>query len=174
MREKVKKIDVTLNPNYIMWEVNLDNIVRDTLLTVGEGCSALYLVNGSLQSINTSGTWRINTKEEEKSKAQLRLIGVNSDKLYEIMFGVGGIHYKDWELNIETDVGAHGTFRFRMINPWVVFSALGKANITVDDIDEYIIRKVKEQTATQLSNLLQKYDYLSIQTQTEKLSNDLL
>ena len=94
-------------------EVNLDNIVRDTLLTVGEGCSALYLVNGSLQSINTSGTWRINTKEEEKSKAQLRLIGVNSDKLYEIMFGVGGIHYKDWELNIETDVGAHGTFRFR-------------------------------------------------------------
>ena len=173
MKEKVKNINLTLNPDYIMWEVNLENIVRDTLLSVGEGCVALYLVNGNLQSVNTAGTWRINTKEEEKSKAKLRLIGVNSDKLYELMFGVGGVPFKDWELNMETMVGAHGTIKFRIINAWAIYAALGKANVTVEDIDDYIKPKIIEQARVQLSLLLQKYDFLSIQTQVEKLSNAL-
>jgi membrane protease subunit (stomatin/prohibitin family) len=173
MREKIKKIDVKLNPNFIMWEVNLDNIVKETSLSVGEGCCAIYLVNGNLHSVSPAGNYIINTKEEYKNGASLRLIGVNSDKLYELMFGVGGVPYKDWELNVETLVGAHGTLKFRLINPWAIYAALGKINVTVEDIDDYIKPKIIEQARVQLAQLLQKYDYLSIQTQGEQLSKSL-
>jgi len=173
MKVKVKNINVALNPQFIMWEVDLANIVRDTSLQVSDGCIALYVVNGMLQSINTPGQWVINTKEEEKSGAKLRLIAVNSDKLYSILCGVGGVPYKDWELNLETQVGAHGTCRFRIINAWAIYTALGKTNVTVDDIDDYIKPQLIEVIRVQLANVLQKYDFSSVQTQVGKMSKDL-
>ncbi len=173
MKEKIKNIVVSPNKEFVIWSVNLDDIVRNTVLDVDVGCVALYIVNGMLKSINTPGRWMIKSKEEDKAGSMLQLICVNTDKTFDIFCGVGNIPFKDFDLNIETVVGAHGECKIRISQPWTLYTSIGHANITVDEIDEYVKLKLSEMMTVRLAEVLQHYDYDNIMTQQTAISADL-
>ena len=173
MKEKIKNVVVSFNNKYVIWAEDIDNIVRDTTLNVEAGCIALYIVNGVLKSINTPGRWVIKTKEEEKSNSRLQLICVNTDKTFDILCGAGNIPYKDLELNLETVVGAHGECKIRISQPWSLYTSMGHANITAEEIDEYVKLKLREILTTRLAEVLQHFDYDNIMTQQSTIAEDL-
>lgn len=173
MKEKVKNIVVSSNKNYVIWSENLENIVRDTTLIVDSGCVALYIVNGVLKSINTPGRWVIKSKEEDKSNSNLQLICVNTDKTFDICCGVGMIPFKDFELNVETTVGAHGECKIRITQPWALYTTLGHSEITAEEIDTYVKLKMSEIMTARLSEVLQHYDYTNVMTQQSAIAADL-
>lgn len=173
MKEKVKNIIVTPSKDYVIWSADLENIVRETTLNVQPGCIALYIVNGVLKSINTPGRWVIKSKEEEKNQSVLQLICVNTDKTFDICCGVGMIPFKDYELNIETTVGAHGECKIRIAQPWALYTALGHSEITAEEIDAYVKLKLAEIMTARLSEVLQHYDYNNVMTQQSVIAADL-
>lgn len=172
-KEKVKSITVTANDQYVVWDIDVSNVARDAILDVSQGCIAIYVVNGVLKSNNPAGRWVINGKEEQKYNSKLQLIGVNADRTFDVLCGVGGVPFKDYEINAETNVGAHGECKIRIYNPWTLCGALGKTNIRVEDIDEYISTKMSEILTTSLAAVLQKYDYSSINTQLSAISAEM-
>ncbi|MDE6666908.1 MAG: zinc-ribbon domain-containing protein [Clostridia bacterium] len=171
--EKLRNIIISASDKYVMWNIDLTSAVRDTTLEVAPGCLGIYIVNGGLKSVNTPGRWIVKSKEEEKFGYSLQLIGVNADKTYDIPCGVGGIPFKDFELNCETAVGLNGHLRIRINQPWALYTNLGKTDITVDDIDEYIRSKTCEVMTTRLAEVLQKYDYQTVNTQLSLISTAL-
>ena len=172
-KEKVRHITISTSDKYVMWNIDLSSAVRDTTLEVAPGCLGIYIVNGGLKSVNTPGRWLVKTKEEEKFGYSLQLIGVNADKTYDIPCGVGGIPYKDSELNLETAVGINGHLRIRINQPWALYTSLGKTDISVDDVDEYTRGKTCEIMTTRLAEVLQKYDYQTVNTQLSQISATL-
>ena len=173
MKEKIKNIVVSPSKEYVIWSVDLDGIIRNTILDVETGCVALYIVNGMLKSINTPGRWVIKSKEEDKADSKLQLICVNTDKTFDIFCGVGNIPFKDFDLNVETVVGAHGECKIRISQPWTLYTSIGHANITVEEIDEYVKLKLSEMMTVRLAEVLQHYDYDNIMTQQTAISADL-
>ena len=173
MKEKIRNVDVVSNKDYVMWQIDIENAVRDTTLNVAAGCIALYIVNGMLKSTNMPGRWCIKSKDEERSNARLQLIGVNTDRTFEIRCGVGDIPFKDYELNVETKVGAHGECKIRISQPWSLYTTLGKANITAQDIDDYAKLKMRELMTSCLSSVLQNYDYNNIMTKQSDIAAEL-
>lgn len=172
-KDKVNSVTVSPNEDYVIWNVDVSNVARDTVLNVSQGCVAIYIVNGGLKSTNPAGRWVINSKEEEKSKCKIQLLGVNADKTYDILCGVGGVPYKDDEINAETTVGAHGECKIRVLMPWTLCSVLGKNDVKTEDIDEYIRTKTAELMTTSLAEVLQKYDYTSINTKLTAISDEM-
>jgi len=173
MRHKIDSIIVSPNEKYVVWDVDLTDIERDTKLTVSSGCIAYYLVNGALKSQNTMGQWKIKSKEEDKQNANLRLVAANMEKMFEVYCGVGNIPFKDDEINYETTVGAYGTCKLKLASAWSLFNKLGHSNITVEEIDSEIKSKLTEIMSTQLASVLQHYDYQTIKTQLTTIANDL-
>ena len=172
-KDKIKSLSVAPSAEYVIWSEDLDNIVRDTTLNVSAGCVALYLVNGVLKSINTPGRWVIKSKTEEKEKSTLQLICVNTDKTFEVCCGVGNIPFKDYELNYETVVGAHGECKIRISQPWPLYTTFGHTPITADEIDAYVKLKLGEIMTTRLAEVLQHYDYNNVMTQQSVIADDL-
>jgi len=170
--KKLKTVEININNEFVMWEVDLSNIDVNANLYVSAGCLALYIVNGTLRSMNTPGRWIINEKKD--ANAPKRLIGVNSDKTFDIFCGTGDIPYKDYETNIETTVGIRGEAKVRILQPWMVFTTLGKSTLTSDELDEYIRTKLAEIMANNLSAVIQKYDYQSVNTQLNAMSETIL
>ena len=103
----------------------------------------------------------------------MQLIGVNTEKTFDILCGVGGVPFKDMDLNIETTVGAHGECKIRITQPWTLYTSIGHSNITSDEVDEYVRLKMSEIMTTRLSEVLQRYDYDNIMTQQSKIADDL-
>lgn len=172
-KEKVKNITVSPNDGYIMWNVDIGNIARDAVLDVQTGCAALYIVNGSLKSYNTSGRWLINGKDEIKIGGKLQLIGVNSDRIYTILCGAGGIPFRDYELNTETTAGANGECKIRLIQPWTLYTLLGKPDVTSDDLDAFVRGKLSELLSASLADEFSKYDYNTVNARLTAISEGL-
>ena len=173
MKEKIKNITVAPGTEYVIWAEDLTNIVRETVVTVSAGCVALYLVNGVLKSVNIPGRSLIKSKAEEKDHSKLELIGVNTDKTFEICCGVGNVPFKDMDLNFETVVGAHGECKIRIAQPWPLYTTFGHAPITADEIDSYVKLKLNEIMTSRLAEVLQHYDYSNIMTQQSTIAADL-
>lgn len=173
MKEKIKNLVVSPSTEYVIWSQDLENVVKGATLNVEAGCVALYIVNGVLKSINTPGRWVIKNKEECKTNSRLQLVCVNTDKTFNILCGVGNIPYKDEEMNASTVVGAHGECKIRIAQAWSLFGARGKANITAEEIDEYVRLKMCELMTTRLAQVLQNYEYDNIMTQQSTIAADL-
>ena len=173
MRERIRNITIAPSNEYVIWDVNLENIVRDTELTVGAGCVGIYIVNGVLKSVNTPGRWVINSKDEERSRSSLQLIGVNSDKVFEIFCGVGNIPWHDYVVKIDGKVGAHGDCKLRISSPWSLYTAFGHAPITAAEIDEFAKAKLMEIMSSHIAAAIEKYDYEGIISAQSAISADL-
>ena len=173
MATKVKSVTIKVNDKYVIWNENIDDIVRDATLIVEPGCVGIYIVDGMLKSVNPAGKWLLKSKEEDKKKSALQLIGVNTEKTFDIRCGTGGVPYKDFEINAETMVGAHGVCKIKIAQPWALYTAMGKPNVTVDEIDQYMKMKLGEIMTSVLSEVLQKYDYSNILSQQSEIANTL-
>lgn len=170
---KNKNVSVTPSNQYVIWNIDISEIAYDATLNVEPGCLGIYIVNGQLRSNNPSGRWLINPKKEKRANNQQKLLGVTADKTFIIHCGVGGVAYKDWELNIETTVGAHGDCRVRILDAWTLYKTLGKTDITPDDVDDYVRAKLSELMTTELASVLQNYDYLTITTEQSRIADAL-
>ncbi len=171
--DKIKEVVIAPNSQYVIWSENLDNVARDAKLTVSAGCVGLYIVNGVLKSVNTPGRWVIKSRDEEKSKSNLQLIGVNSDKVFEIFCGVGNIPFHDYDIDIDATLGSHGDCKLRIASPWALYTTFGHAPITSEEIDEYAKGKLIEIMTSQLSGAASKYDYDQIMSMQSTISTDL-
>ena len=173
MKEKIKNITIAPSNEYVIWNVDLENIVRDTTLTVSAGCVGLYIVDGVLKSVNTPGRWVIKSKDEEKKKSALQLIGVNSDKVFEIFCGVGNIPWHDYVIKIDGKVGAHGDCKLRIASPWALYTTFGHAPITATEIDEFAKAKLVEIMSSSIAAAIEKYDYEGIRSAQSTISAEL-
>jgi hypothetical protein len=171
--EKVSEIIVQPNKDYVIWPADLTNIVKETTLIVESGCVAMYFVNGMLRSQNPPGRWVINAKDDYRSNSRLQLICANTDMTFTIYCGVGGVPFKDFDLNIETMVGAHGECKIRINKPWQLYATMGRAQVSAEEIDEYIKLKLNELMTTKLAEILQHYDYNNIMTQQSAIADAL-
>ena len=151
-----KSVAVNVNDKYVMWEIDISNIAYNAEVTIEAGCRAIYLVNGKKEAILMPGRRRINAKEDKRDKNTLRLIGVCAEKNFVVRIGVGGVPYKDWEMNIETTVGTHGDCSVCIQDPYELYKRIGKADVTQEDVDEFIRAKISELLKTELALVLQK------------------
>jgi len=171
--KKIKSLTINVNDKYIIWEENIEKIARNAELVVSAGCVGIYVVDGVLKNVCPAGKWLLKSKDEEKKKCALRLIGVNMEKVFEIRCGAGNIPFKDTEINAETLVGAHGSCKIKISHPWVLFTTMGKANVTAEEIDQYMKLKLGEIMTTTLAEVLQDYNYSTISTQQSDIANTL-
>lgn len=172
--DKVKNVAINVNDKYVMWEVDISNVAYDAELVVEAGCRGIYLVNGKKDVIFMPGRRRINAKEDKKDGNAYRLIGVCADKNFVVRIGIGGVPYKDWEMNIETTVGGHGDCTVCIQDPYELYTRMGKANITQEDIDDFIRAKISELLKTELALVLQNCDYFTITTQQSFIASQLI
>ena len=173
MATKVKNVTRKVNDKYVIWNEDLTDIVRDCTLIVEPGCVGIYIVDGMMKSVNPAGKWLLKSKEEDKNKSTLQLIGVNTDKAFEIRCGAGNIPFKDYEINAETTVGAHGVCKIKIAQPWTLYTTMGKANVTAEEIDQYMKMKMGEIMTSTLAEVLQNYDYNTIATQQSEIADKL-
>lgn len=171
--DKVKEVTVSTNGEYIIWNVDVSNVAKDATLYVEQGALGIYIVNGSTRSVNNAGRWVINSKEDVKLGNKIQLVGANADKTYEILCGIGGVPFKDFEINAETVVGAHGECKISILQPWVLCNVLGKTEVKLEDIDGYIRAKLSELMTSSLAEVLQKYDYTSINSKLSEISAEM-
>ncbi len=172
-KDKIKELTISTNDDYVIWNVDVSNVARDATLYVEQGAMGVYIVNGVLRSTNTPGRWVINSKEDEKKGNKIQLIGVNSNRTYDIFCGIGGVPFKDEEINTETVVGAHGECKISILQPWDLCTVLGKNTIKLEHIDDYIRSKLSELMTTKLAEVLVKYDYTSINSKLSEISAEM-
>ena len=170
---KVKNVTIKVNDKYVIWNEDLTDIVRDCTLIVEPGCVGIYIVDGMMKNVNPAGKWLLKSKEEDKNNSALQLIGVNTDKAFEIRCGAGNIPFKDYEINAETTVGAHGVCKIKIAQPWTLYTTMGKANVTAEEIDQYMKMKMGEIMTSTLAEVLQNYDYNTISTQQSEIADKL-
>lgn len=171
--DKVKEVTISTNDEYVIWNVDVSDVARDATLHVEQGALGIYIVNGATRSVNNAGRWVINSKADEKLGNRIQLVGANADRTYEILCGIGGVPFKDMEINAETVVGAHGECKISVLQPWILCNVLGKTTVKLDDIDTYIRAKLSELMTSSLADVLQKYDYSSINTRLSDISAEM-
>ncbi|MBQ8358156.1 MAG: SPFH domain-containing protein [Clostridia bacterium] len=168
-----KEVTVSRNDQYVMWRVDISDVAYNATLNVETGLMGMYIVNGQLRSMNPAGRSMINPKSEKKEGNKQELIGVSMDKTFDIPCGGGQVPFKDWEYDLEDVVGAHGECRLRILQPWVLYTTLGKADLTAEDLEEYVRPKLVELLRTELAVVLQQLDYLTVTTQLSRISEVL-
>ena len=82
MATKVKSVTIKVNNDYVIWNENIEDIVRDATLIVEPGCVGIYIVDGMLKSVNPAGKWLLKSKEEDKKKSALQLRREDSAVLF--------------------------------------------------------------------------------------------
>lgn len=172
-QDKIKEVTISTNDDYVIWNVDVSNVARDATLYVEQGALGIYIVNGATRSINNAGRWVINAKADEKAGNRIQLVGANADRAYDIFCGIGGVPFKDFEINVETVVGAHGECKISILQPWVLCTVLGKNTIKLEDIDDYIRAKLSELMTSSLADVLGKYDYTSINSKISEISAEM-
>ena len=172
--KKDSSVAINVNDKYVMWEVDISDIAYNTEVTIEAGCRAIYLVNGKKEAILMPGRRRINAREDRRDKNSLRLIGVCAEKNFVVRIGVGGVPYKDWEMNIETTVGTHGDCSVCIQDPYELYKRIGKADVTQEDVDEFIRAKISELLKTELALVLQNCDYFTVTTEQSHISSQLI
>lgn len=171
--DKIKEVTISTNDEYVIWNVDVTNVARDAILYVEQGALGIYIVNGATRSVNNAGRWVINAKADDKAGNRIQLIGANADRSYEIFCGIGGVPFKDEEINAETVVGAHGECKISILQPWVLCTVLGKNTIKLEHIDDYIRSKLSELMTSSLAEVLTKYDYSSINAKISEISSEM-
>ncbi len=169
----VKELTVSPNPDYCIWVIPSDDLAYDAIANVDPGCQLLYVVNGQLRDKVRSRRVVINPKRERSENNHITLVGVNFDKIFEILCGVGRIPYKDYEIGAETVVGVSADMKVRIMDGWKLFSMLGNKNITADEINDLIRSKCAEILSAELSKKLQNCTYHTLTKEKNTMSKTL-
>lgn len=173
-KKKAKKsITVTPNPEYCIWVIPTDDLAYNAVVDIGSGCQLLYIVNGQLRSKEQARRVVVNPKKEKRAANKITLIGVNFNKVFEIMCGAGNIPYKDREIGAETVVGISADMKVRIRDGWKLYTMFGNKNITEQEVNELIRSKCAEILSTQLSQKLQRCTYHNLTKEKSAMSAEL-
>lgn len=169
-----KKVNVAASDKYVIWNVDVADVEYDTEVCVEPGCAGIYIVNGAMRPKLAAGSvYLINSKKERKDIRSIQLLGVMEGKTFTIHCGVGGVPFKDNLRDRTTTVGAHGDCQVNIFNGWMLYTTLGKKDITAEDVDEYVRGKLSELMTTELALVLQHYNYHTVTSEQSHIADEL-
>lgn len=152
------------------WKIDASRLAYDATVIVGPGCQVLYYVNGALSNLLDPGRYCINPKKERRENNSIALVGVNRGKNFSLVWGVGGIPYRDKESRAEAEIGMNGEYVIQILQPAKLYAAFGKADIAPAEIASKMRAKLAETLKTQLSKQLGSYSYLNIQSAQSEIA----
>lgn len=172
--KKPDVINVTSNGDYLLWDISVSQIKsRKVILNVSEGCQAILYLDGIAHPYHPGS----HTLEWNKVVAghMVSAVGVNLVKTFTLKFGAGGIIFNDWEIEETPRVGVFGECDVTVMDADSIHKIFGNSvkNITVSDVKEKLDLKFKEFINAELSQILQKCDYATVNTVLGGLSDNL-
>lgn len=171
--KSAKSLVVTPNSDYCIWVIPSNNLAYDTTVTVDSGCQMLYIVNGQVRERVMNRTVVVNPKQDRRLNQMITLVGVNFEKVFEILCGVGQVPYKDREIGYETVVGANADMKVRVNDGWKLYTMFGNRNVKVDEVNDLVRSKCQEIMSTELSKRLQNATYHTLTKGKMEMSNVL-
>lgn len=166
---KIKQITISIDPVHCIRSIPLDNIARNTTVTVETGCVGIYIVNGRKSpTFRPGSTYMINDKKDRDIHSMV-LIGANVNKEFEVCSGVGGIPYYDEELGMDAKVGISADMKAHIVNPWDFYVAMGNRDVTEKEINDYLRGQCATVLQAELARRLQYCTYENISTYAEKM-----
>lgn len=170
-----KEIDVFSRENCLIykWEIDNTQIAKSTRLNVGTGCQAAVYYNGQLVQTYEPGAYTLDFKKAIRNHDIVTIVGISRDKHFKILFGVGGVSFKDREAGLSPRVGIYGECNCRLIDGNKIYAAYGAERdvVTAADINDDLHAKLQEKLGTELAKKLEEYTYHTVFTAVSDLSN---
>ena len=168
---RTEEIHVEPNSEYVIWEIPVQGIkAKKVILRVANGCQAICYVNGGAHLYET-GKHELMWRKALNSGNQVSLMGVNRAKVFKFNFGVGHIPFYDIEADYTVEVGIHGDCEFTVFDGESICSAFGGVrSVSPKDINEKLFLKFQEYLKSELSKVLERYDYHTIDQSVSDLS----
>ena len=173
-RDIQNEINITTREDCLIWQYNVDqDFARVVKLNVGTGCQAAIYINGVFQGIKEAGSHNLAWRNATRDGSRITIIGINKDKHFKLLFGVGGIPFNDRETRQSVAVGIHGECSCRVADGLKIYTAYGqsRAKVTSDDIIDDLRAKLQEKLTSELSTKLSEFDYFKVFTSVSELSN---
>lgn len=172
--ERTEEIFVEPNFEYVLWEIPVQGIkAKKVILRIANGCQAICYVNGVAHLYET-GKHELMWRKALNAGNQMSLMGINRSKVFKFNFGVGHIPFHDIEADCTVEVGIHGDCEFTVFDGECICSAFGgMQNVSPKDINEKLFLKFQEYLKSELSKVLERYDYHTIDQSVSDLSKTL-
>lgn len=167
----IEEIVVQPNNEKLMWSIDTSRLAYDAELIVNMGCQVLYIVNGSLSNVFDAGKYIINPKKQRRENNIITLVGVNRGKTFSLVWGVGEIPYRDRDSKTETEIGMNGEYTLQLLQPATLYTTFGKTDVLPKDIADKTRSKLAEILKTQLSQRVENYSYINIQSAQGQISD---
>lgn len=174
-----KEIYISSREDCLIYKVEVDvsQAAKVIKLRVEAGCQAAAYSNGQL--IGTyepkKDAWEIDLKKAKRSNDIVTIVGINIGRQFKILFGIGGIPFKDREAKLDVPVGLHGECNCRLIDGTKIYTDLGvdREKVTVEDVREKIEAGLKTIVTSEFANNLDKYTYHTIFGTLSELSGSV-
>ena len=173
-RDIQNEINITTQSDCLIWQYDVDQDFSKTVrLNVGAGCQAAIYLNGKYQAMYESGSHMLAWKKATKNGDKVVVVGINKDKHFKLLFGVGGIPFNDRQTRQSVLVGIHGECSCRIADGLKIYLAYGqgRTKVTSEDITNDLRAKLQEKLTTELSRKLSEYDYFKVFTSIAEISD---
>lgn len=170
--KKIKEFKVQSNSDYLIWQIDTTNFADKVKFFVDTGCSLLYYENGGYcDEYQPGSSYDIDLKKNAKKGKSVGLVGVNSEKEFKILFGVGGIPFHDRPVRLNPLVGIHGECTLRVLNGAKIRNKFGAASeaIGVDEVSEKLRIDLQAPITAILTEKLGEYTYNSLGSATVEI-----
>lgn len=170
---KPEEIVVSPNSEYVTWEIPVQNIkARSVILRVDNGCEAIFYVNGRPYSYGPGKYDDLAWRKELRAGSKVSLVGVNRSKVFKFTFGVGHVPFHDWEANYSIEVGIYGECEFTVVDGNRICEAFGGSsqNVSPKDLNDRLFLKFQGYLKSELSKVLDRYDYFTVDQSVNELS----
>ncbi len=167
---KKQTITISIDNEHCIRSIPVEGIGYDTTVIVETGCVGIYVVNGRpRQPILEPGRYLINDKRERGLISSFALIGANVNKEFEILCGVGGLPYRDPDLDYDAKVGISADMRVHIVNPWELYTAMGNRDLSEREINDYVRGQCISVLQAELTKRLTYCTYDMLPAQAEKM-----
>lgn len=174
-KDLVSEINITSKSDCLIWQYPVDeqSFARTVKLNVGTGCQAVIYINGQPSQIYEAGLNTIAWKKATQKGNKINIVGINKDKQFKILFGIGGVPFNDRETKQSVLVGIHGECSCRVADGKKLYLTYGEAREKVTDeyVTDDLRAKLQEKLTTELSKKMSEFNYISLFTSVEKISD---
>lgn len=174
--KKPKQIVVSPVEGKLIWKVPFDASLKENKnaeLSTTPGCGVVYYVNNAYRATYENDGVHIINSSKEKNIRSCSLIGYISDKPFSFLFGVGDIPYTDYEISCATKVGMHGSYLVRIQDAAILYRTLGKEEVVIEDVAEYVRGHLAGVAANELAKQLARYSYSTINGSLGEMSKNM-
>ena len=173
-KDLLTEINVTSTPDCLIQKLTIDKsrYAKQVKLNVGTSCEASVYINGRLSGKYLEGAHELVLKKLSDGD-KLEIVGTSADKHFKILFGIGGIPFKDREARLDALVGIHGECSCKLIDGDKIYRAYGaeRSKVTAEDLTDDLLAKLQERLTTELAKKLETYTYHEVFTSISDLSD---